>query len=199
MGFSQSAALARTPEDDLGDLIASCAQGIESALASLYDRTAGQVNGLAVRILGDREAAEEVTIDVYMQVWRSAAGYDPQRGSPLAWLLTLARSRAIDRLRSSATPNRLTDPLHSALSLASAEPGPEADSLLAQRRHLVGAAMARLGAQQRQAIQLAFFSGMSHSEIAEHLGQPLGTIKTRVRTGMIRLREILGAAGREIL
>jgi RNA polymerase sigma-70 factor (ECF subfamily) len=186
-------------EDDLAALVRACALGDSSALSRLYDRTAAQVNGLALRILGDRDAAEEITVDVYLQAWRQAASYDPLRGSPLAWLLTLARSRAIDRLRATATRRRLTNPLDEALEIASHEPGPEEDSATGQRRRLVLRALAHLGASQRQAIELAFFGGMSHSEIAAALGQPLGTVKTRVRLGMLRLREILGTAAREAM
>jgi RNA polymerase sigma-70 factor (ECF subfamily) len=184
-------------EEDLGSLIALCKRGDQSALARLYDRTAAQVNGLAERILGDRGAAEEVTVDVYLQAWRSASTYDGERGTPLAWLLTLARSRAIDRLRSQGGQRRQSEPLEKARGVASGQPGPEEDSSIAQRRRFVQAALARLAPAQRQAIELAFFSGLSHSEIAAELDQPLGTIKTRVRLGMIRLRELLGSAGRE--
>jgi RNA polymerase sigma-70 factor (ECF subfamily) len=184
-------------DEDLGGLIALCRSGDQSALARLYDRTSAQVNGLAERILGEPGAAEEVTIDVYLQVWRSAGSYDPARGTPLAWLLTVARSRAIDRLRALGGHRRSSDPLESARAVASGQPGPEEDSAVAQRRRLVQAALTRLGPSQRQAIELAFFAGLSHSEIAAELGEPLGTVKTRVRLGMIRLRELLGLAGRE--
>ncbi|HZR82707.1 MAG TPA: sigma-70 family RNA polymerase sigma factor [Candidatus Binatia bacterium] len=199
MTAESNAAVAQTPDEDLGTLIALCSAGDSSALARLYDRTAAQVNGLALRILSDREAAEEITIDVYLQAWRSAASYDAERGSPLAWLLTLARSRAIDRLRGTAAQRRVTDSLDHATSIPSSEPGPEGTSATSQRRRIVQAALARLGPTQRQAIELAFYGGLSHSEIAAALGQPLGTIKTRVRLGMLRLRDILGTAGREAL
>jgi len=157
------------------------------------------VSGLAERILGDPGAAEEVTIDVYLQVWRSAGSYDAGRGAPLAWILTLTRSRAIDRLRALGGHRRVTGPLETARAVPSGQAGPEEGSEDAQRRRIVQAALARLAPNQRQAIELAFFSGLSHSEIAEELGEPLGTVKTRVRLGMLRLRELVGPAGREAL
>jgi RNA polymerase sigma-70 factor (ECF subfamily) len=199
LAVGQSAAVALRTEEDLVSLVELCRAGDSEALARLYDRTAASVNGLALRILGDREAAEEVTVDVFLQAWRSATSYDPMRGSPLAWLLILARSRAIDRLRAGAAQRRLDHPIDAAHGVASTAPGPEEDSAVAQRRRLVQEALARLAATQRQAIELAFFGGLSHSEIAAALDQPLGTVKTRVRLGMLRLREILGSAGREAL
>jgi RNA polymerase sigma-70 factor (ECF subfamily) len=189
----------RAQEDDLGSLVARCAQGDSRALASLYDRTSSLVNGLALRILNDRSAAEEITGDVYLQVWRTAQSYDPQRGNPVSWLLTLTRSRAIDRLRSVATERRQTEPLAEVLTAQSSDPGPEEDTAVSQRRRLVKNALARLAAEQRRAIELAYYGGMSHSEIAATLGEPLGTVKTRVRLGMMRLREMLGGSGREAL
>jgi RNA polymerase sigma-70 factor (ECF subfamily) len=176
--------------DDLGGLIERTANGEEAALAALYDATASLVNGLALRVLGDRGSAEEVTGDVYLQVWRQAVRYDGTRGAPLAWLLTLTRSRAIDRLRTGASQRARTAPIEAALRVASA---------VRQRRQVVRSALTHLPAEQRRAIELAYFEGLSHSEIAATLGEPLGTVKTRVRLGMIRLRESLGSAGKDLL
>ncbi|MEW6273226.1 MAG: sigma-70 family RNA polymerase sigma factor [Thermodesulfobacteriota bacterium] len=176
-------------------LIARCAQGDQRALAELYDATAAQVNGLALRILADREVAEEVTGDVYLQVWRSAASYDPARGSALAWLFTLARSRAIDRLRAGAGERRHAAPAEPPREPESDAPGPEEGSSLAQRRRIVHAALERLGEEQRRVLEMAFFQGLSHGEIAAALGTPLGTVKTRIRLGVGRLRELLKAQG----
>jgi RNA polymerase sigma-70 factor (ECF subfamily) len=195
VGFAQGALVTRPCEAEPAALIARCAQGDQSALALLYDATAAHVNGLALRILADREMAEEVTGDVYLQVWRSARTYDAERGTPLAWLLTLARSRAIDRLRACAGDRRQTAPLELGLDAESPEPGPEEGSSLAQRGRFVRTALSHLGTEQREAIELAFFSGLSHSEIADTLGTPLGTVKTRIRLGMGRLRELLVAQG----
>ena len=195
MVSGQSLVSVQPQGDDLGTLIARTAGGEEAALAALYDSTAALVNGLVLRILGDRGAAEEVTGDVYLQVWRQAARYDETRGAPLSWLLTLARSRAIDRLRSGSSQRARTAPLRAAIALPSAEPGPEEHSHLNQRRRIVQQALARLSPDQRQAIELAYFGGLSHGEIAAALEAPLGTVKTRVRLGMLRLRELLAAAG----
>ena len=194
-----SLAALQTQQDDLGTLIERTANGEETALAALYDATCALVNGLAVRILGDRGAAEEVTADVYLQVWRQAVRYDGGRGAPLTWLLTLTRSRAIDRLRAGANQRASSAPLRAALHVASDAPGPEEHSTVRQRRRVVQRALTRLPSDQRRALELAYFEGLSHSEIAATLGEPLGTVKTRVRLGMLRLRDTLGPAGKDLL
>lgn len=174
------------------DLIRRVAQADQGALAELYDRTSPLVFGLVLRIVGDRPTAEDVTLEVYTQVWRQASQYIAERGSPSSWLLMLARSRAIDCLRSRSRRNQeREEPLEAAAELAEASPDPEATTIEADRQAVIRDALATLAPEQRQAIELAFFSGMSHSEIAISLGQPLGTIKTRVRLGMLRLREVL--------
>src|SRR5262245_17542992 len=155
----------RAPTGDLAVLIERTANGEESALAALYDRTAAMVNGLALRILGDRSAAEEVTGDVYLQVWRQAERYNAGRGAPLAWLLTLARTRAIDRRRTSARQHTETAPIRAALRVASDAPGPEERSAVRQRRQVVRKALTGLPADQRRTLELAYFDGLSHSEI----------------------------------
>jgi len=195
VGFAPVALVTTSPDPEPAALIARCAQGDQNALAHLYDATAAQVNGLALRILADRETAEEITGDVYLQVWRQAASYDAQRGSPLAWLLTITRSRAIDRLRAAAGERKQTAPFELGLKTPSGEPDPEESTTLAQRGRVVRAALDRLSREQREAIELAFFRGLSHAEIADTLGAPLGTVKTRIRLGMCRLREVLAAQG----
>lgn len=190
----------RAPEAlDLGDLITRTACGEESALRDLYDRTAGLVHGLALRIIGDPAAAEEVTEDVYLQVWRQAERYDPSRGAPLSWLLTVTRSRAIDRRRAGAGDASRRAPLAEAVDLPSPGPGPEVEVAVVERQHLVRRALAALVPEQRRVIELAYFGGLSHSEIAQAFRQPLGTVKTRVRLGMERLREALALAIEEPL
>jgi len=172
-------------------LLAAIARGEESALAALYDETSPWVYGFTRRILRDTEAAEEVTLEVYLQAWRRAAEYSPRRGSPGAWLLTIARSRAIDRLRSTAARARREEPFCEGFDPPSAAIGPPAASAEAERQRLVAEAIASLPREQRRAIELAFFEGLSHGEIAERLGEPLGTVKTRIRLGMMKLRETL--------
>ncbi|MBI4484125.1 MAG: sigma-70 family RNA polymerase sigma factor, partial [Acidobacteria bacterium] len=133
--------------------------------------------------------AEEVTFDVYTQVWRSAKSFDAQRGTITAWLVTLTRSCAIDRLRSVAVRSQHEEHLPEFPQMAASPENPEQS----QQRRLVRAALEVLPPEQRQAIEMAFFSGLSHSEVATKLGLPLGTAKTRIRLGMMKLRELLGA------
>lgn len=175
-----------------GGWILAAASGDQEALGRLYDSTNRILFGLILRILRDRASAEEVLVDVYLQVWRRGETYSATKGSPLAWLLTIARSRAIDACRSRAVREfEQHVPLETAGSVADAAPDPEENSAISQRRSLVQRALATLSKDQREAIELAFFRGLSHTEVAEALGQPLGTIKTRVRLGMARLRESL--------
>jgi RNA polymerase sigma-70 factor (ECF subfamily) len=176
----------------LADLIRRMARGDETALAELYDSTSNLVYSLALRILNERGSAEEVVLDIYTQVWRQAGDYDAGRGAPLAWLLTIARTRSVDRLRSGWSVRQRTDPIESAEATPATSVDPEAAAALSERGRIVRAALDELNADQRKAIELAYFGGLSHSEIAELLGEPLGTIKTRIRLAMTRLRERLG-------
>jgi RNA polymerase sigma-70 factor (ECF subfamily) len=177
---------------ELGLLISSVAAGNQSALAELYDRSSRVAFGLIVRVLGDAAMAEEVTLDVYTQVWRQAKAYDSSRGTPLAWLLTIARTRAIDRLRSGKQERQRSEPLESADTVKAPAGDPEESSVLSEQQRIVQGALAALSADQREVIELAYFQGLSQSEIASTLGQPLGTVKTRTRLGLIKLRETLG-------
>jgi RNA polymerase sigma-70 factor (ECF subfamily) len=198
---TQGGALAAlAPRDEgWGALVERTARGDMNAFAAFYDATAALVHGLALRILGDPGAAEEVTADVFLQVWRQAGRYDAARGAPLAWLLTLTRSRAIDRRRARAAESPDVGPLREALHVASAEPGPEESAALAERRRVVRAALGRLTTEQRRAIELSYLCGLSHTEIAGILGESLGTVKTRIRLGMMRLRETLARTGKDTL
>lgn len=181
----------RAQEREWGQLITRTAEGDQAALATLYDRTSPQVYGLVFRILGNRETAEEVTLDVYTQVWRQAHTFDDSRGTPGCWLMTLARTRAIDRFRAGLAERGKMEALDAASFFASEDPTPDQELEGQERRKLVRKALDTLSSDQRQAIALAYFYGLSQTEIAEKLGLPLGTIKTRMRLGMIRLREAL--------
>ncbi|HEU5091245.1 MAG TPA: sigma-70 family RNA polymerase sigma factor [Nitrospira sp.] len=172
-------------------LIALTAQGDQTALATFYDRTSPQVFGLIYKILNNREAAEEVTLDVYTQVWRQAHTYDQARGAPGAWLMMLARTRAIDRFRAGAVEQGRIESLDAVELFISDGDTPEQDVEGQERRRYVQQALAVLTAEQRQVIALAYFYGLSQSEIAEKLQLPLGTVKTRIRLGMMKLREAL--------
>jgi RNA polymerase sigma-70 factor (ECF subfamily) len=174
----------------LATFIRGMADGDQSAMTALYDATNRLVYGLVLRILCDPAIAEEVMLDVYMQVWRQAAGYDMQRGSPLAWLTTVARSRAIDRLRSGKQRQQREEPLESADNHSSPANIEEA-ACASELRVRVQAALDLLSPEQREVIELAYYGGLSHSEIATRLAKPLGTVKTRTRLGMMKLRESL--------
>lgn len=184
-------AMHRIREQRLGALVARMAQGDQSALAELYDETNPLVYGLALRILRDQHAAEDVTIEVYTQVHRQASHFDSQRGTASAWLLTLTRSRAIDRLRIETLRREREESLDETTTVVSLIGDPEACSASSELRRIVQQALLRLTPEQREVIEIAYFSGLSHSEIAAKLGQPLGTVKTRIRTGMLLLREHL--------
>ena len=158
----------------------------QDALASLYDATNHLVYGMALRILGNPADAEEVTLDIYTQVWRGASGFDERRGSVLAWLMTIARTRSIDRLRSVASRSRREEPLTELPGATASQPPGQPG---VQRE--VEAALNALAPEQREAIELAYWYGYSHAELAGRLGQPLGTIKTRIRLGMMKLRSQL--------
>ena len=179
-------------ETQQADLIEAVACGDQQALASLYDSTSRLVYGLLLRMLADAGTAEEVLLDVYAQVWRQARRYTGARGSPLAWLTTIARSRAIDRIRAGRNEQRRTEQLDvKTFGLAAAGASVEEEVAAGERASRVRAALAGLPGEQREVIELAYYGGMSHSEIAAATGQPLGTVKTRTRLGMMRLRESL--------
>lgn len=185
-----------TPADR--DLIAAAAGGDERAVGSLYDRYGGVLYAVAYRIVGQRADAEEVVIEAFTQAWREAPRFEAARGSVAGWLTMIARSRALDVVRARARRERIT--ASAAADRPGVSPGmsdwrPDAFSALddAERRTRIREALETLSPPQRQAIELAYFEGLSQSEIAERLREPLGTVKTRVRLGMQKLRERLRA------
>ena len=177
------------PHDQDVDLLKAVAARDESALGQLYDHYRLILFGVLMRILNNREEAEDVLQEVFLQVWRRAADFDEKRGRPFTWLVTLARSRGIDRLRSLAAKERV--------ALAGAkEPSEQvsdavADALASEQRTLVTKALAQLPEEQKSPLILAYFDGLTQSEIAAKLGAPLGTVKTRMRAGLMKLREAL--------
>lgn len=191
MAAVESSVVPAMHEQDWTAIIKRVADGDQSALTLFYDSTNKLAFGLVLRVVNDRTVAEEVLLDVYMQVWRQAARYDESRSTPLSWLMTIARSRAIDRLRSGRQERQRNEPLETAGTLAALESSPQEASLAAERQAIVRAALDTLSPEQREVIELAYYLGLSHSEIAERLGQPLGTVKTRTRLGMMKLREKL--------
>ena len=171
------------------NLLNAIARQDEQALASLYDRYRLILFGLLMRILRSREEAEDVLQEVFLQVWRRASDFDPQRGRPFTWLVTLARSRAIDRLRQLGSRERVAS---SVIEFAGEGMVDAADNTFrSEQRQLVAAALTELSEEQRRALILAYFEGLTQAEIAERLRSPLGTVKTRMRSGMIKLRELL--------
>lgn len=166
------------------------------ALGELFDRYGASLFALALRILRQRSDAEEVLDDVYWELWNRPGRYDAARGSLLGYLLTLTRSRALDRLRSRRRTEAVHGPPPEAepADATQSNPSPLAAALVAERGRRVRSALDRLGPDQRRAIELAYYSGLSHSEVASELGEPLGTIKSRIRQGLIQLREDLRSA-----
>ena len=181
-----------------GDPLAACLHGIrardESALEALYRATSGRVFGLALRILRDRALAEEAALDVYTQVWRECDRFDPDKGSVAGWLWTLARTRAIDVRRSRERRTDHEQPLESALDIPLPGESPETAAGASYEAERVRRAVARLPIEQRRAVLTAYFGGLSHRETAETLGEPLGTVKTRIRMALESLRRDLGAS-----
>ena len=172
------------------ELLRAIAGGDEQALASLYDRYRLILFSLVLRILHSRDEAEDVLQELFLQVWKRASDFDEARGRPFTWLVTLARSRAIDRLRSLNARERTATEAARAV-------GPESfsdavdDAIRAQESVVVRRALAELPEEQRHALMLAYFEGLTQTEIATRLDAPLGTVKTRMRSGMIKLRELL--------
>jgi RNA polymerase sigma-70 factor (ECF subfamily) len=176
-------------EQELAELLSKIARGCESALGRLYDKTISQVYGLAAKILLSHDEADEVSLDVFNQVWQRSTEYSPDRGSPSAWLITLTRSRAIDKLRSGKKRKFLRDPLPDDVPDHSGPPDEETETR--QKRELIESALSELPASQRRSIELAYFHGMSQTEISVHMNEPLGTVKSWMRAGMARLRQRL--------
>jgi RNA polymerase sigma-70 factor (ECF subfamily) len=178
------------------DLVARAAAGDERAIAGLYDRYGQVLYAVAYRIVGERADAEEVVLDAFAQAWRDAPRFEAARGSVAGWLTMIARSRALDLVRARSRRDRITTTAASArpdapLAMGERRPDPAAGVDHAERRREVRQALDALSAPQRQAIELAYYEGLSQSEIAERLQEPLGTIKTRIRLGMQKLREAL--------
>ena len=187
------ASSAAASEACLRDWIARVVRQDEQALADLYETMAGRVYGLALRITRQVQTAEEVTEDCFWQVWRQAPRFDPARGAAIAWIMTIARSRALDALRRADSTEPLGD---ERLASIEAEDGSNPHDLLdaVEKQHRLHAALRDLEPLPRQLVALAFFRGLSHEEIAAQMGLPLGTVKSHIRRALLRLRELLGSA-----
>ncbi len=174
-------------------LLEAITKGDEQALAALYDRYASILFGLLLRILHDRAEAEDVLQEVFLRVWQRAADFDDMRGRVFTWLVTIARSRAIDRLRAVQSRARVAEEAaHENVSTNTTNA--MTDAIAAEQREVVKQALAEIPEEQRRALVLAYFEGLTQSEIAARTGEPLGTVKTRTRAGLTRLRAILYTA-----
>jgi RNA polymerase sigma-70 factor (ECF subfamily) len=184
-------AAAVTTGADLAELLRQSARGDEAAFAQLYDATSRRLFGLVLRVVRDHAMSEEVTQEVYLDVWRQCARFDSDRGSAISWLMTIAHRAAVDRVRSSEASRRRDDAhasSHQDIDFDTTAESAQA-SLEAQR---VRRALTTLTDAQRSAVELAYLGGYTHTEVARLLDLPLGTAKTRIRDGLIRLRDTLG-------
>jgi len=175
-------------------LVALAARSEQAALGELYDRYGRAAYGLALRVLRDESLAEDAVQDAFLSVWRTASRFVPERGTASTWILTLVHRRAVDVVR--REQRRRTDPLERAPEPISGG-GVEEEAWVRLQRERVQAALSQLPDQQREALELAYYGGFTQSELAERLGQPIGTIKSRMFAGLARLRELLADPGME--
>jgi RNA polymerase sigma-70 factor (ECF subfamily) len=168
--------------------------GNEQAFATFYDRFAPGVFSMIYAILRDQKESEDVLQEAFLQMWKRTSTYDPGRSSLFTWAMMISRHKAIDRLRARQRQSRVIDSAVSEVNEGLTIPEREADDPFARQdeRERVRAALAQLGDAQREAINLAFFAGLTQTEISEKLGAPLGTVKARIRRGLLALRELLG-------
>jgi len=183
---------------DLARLLGRAGIGDKAAFATLYERTSAHLFGVVLRINRDRAQAEDVLQEVYINIWRAASGFDAAQSQPLTWLTSIARNRAIDSLRrQQAQPQLQASPAGDDEDedvyeqMTDDAPGPLELLSRASDARALGACMEQLGAQQRQSVALAFYDGLSHAEVAEQLRQPLGTVKSWVRRGLLTLKACL--------
>jgi RNA polymerase sigma-70 factor (ECF subfamily) len=186
-----------SPDETLEmELLENTARGDRASFLQLYERYSGVLFSSAFRVLNDQAETEEVVQDVFVQIWDKAALYDRKRGKPLTWALTLTRNRSIDRLRVAKRRRRVEDEVEKETSVSD-QRGSGPDAAVAQvstleTNRLVRAAVLELSYEQRQAIEMAYFGGLTQNEIAQTLAEPLGTVKARIRRGMIRLKDLIG-------
>ncbi len=184
----------RAAGNELADLLQLSARGDEAAFARLYDATAPRTYGLALRVVRDPAQAQEVTQEAYLEIWRTASRFDRAKGSAISWLMTITHRKAVDRVRSAEAASRRDTTYHDTTQpIAHDSTADAAETKLEARR--VRTALTGLTAVQREAITLAYYGGYTHTEVASMLGLPIGTAKTRIRDGLIRLRDALGVGG----
>ena len=183
----------KAADESQNELLRRIAAQDRQALAELYDRLAAVLFAVAMRIVGDQSEAEEVMQDVFVQIWERADTFDPALGTPTSWALRIARNRSIDRLRSRQRRYRALDEFENVLATEPLVQPAVHGGLSGEEQAGVRSALESLPVDQRQVIELAFFRGLSHGEIAEALKQPLGTVKARIRRGMLKLKDTLQA------
>ena len=188
-GASSSEAAPGAPA--LGELLRLSSRGDQGAFAALYDATSRRAYGLALRVVRDPAQAEEVTQEAYLDIWRTASRFDPDRGSALSWVLTIVHRKAVDRVRSAEAASRRDVTYHQENQPVEHDSTAEAAEASLEARRVRGA-LQNLTEVQREALELAYFGGYSHTEVATMLDLPLGTAKTRIRDGLIRLRDAMG-------
>ncbi len=176
---------------DLAELLKLSGRGDEAAFAQLYDATSARAFGLAVRVVRDRSQAEEVAQEAFLEIWRTASRFDPAKGSAVSWILTLVHRKAVDRVRSAESSTRRDTAYHQGNQVVDHDSTAEAAQASMEARR-VRQAMDSLTQVQRQALELAYFKGYTHTEVASMLDLPVGTAKTRIRDGLIRLRDTMG-------
>jgi RNA polymerase sigma-70 factor (ECF subfamily) len=176
---------------DLAELLRGCGRADEAAFARLYDATSSRIFGLALRVVRDPAQAEEVAQEAFLEIWRTSARFDPAKGSPLGWLLTITHRKAVDRVRSAEATSRRDATYHEQNQAVDHDTTAEAATASLEARR-VRTALASLTPVQREAVELAYFGGYTHTEVAAMLDLPVGTAKTRIRDGLIRLRDTMG-------
>jgi RNA polymerase sigma-70 factor, ECF subfamily len=190
---SEAAPGATQPTDALSELLRQAGRGDKTAFAQLYDATSARVFGLAVRVVRDPAQAEEVAQESYLEIWRGSARFDPSRGSAVAWILTIVHRKAVDRVRSAEASSRRDTTYHQENQVVDHDTTADAAHASLEARRVRGA-LTDLTEVQREALELAYFGGYTHTEVAALLDLPVGTAKTRIRDGLIRLRDTMGVA-----
>lgn len=175
--------------EKLGELLRGCARGDQTALEKLYTLTAPKLYALCVRMLRNNALADDILQEAFVQIWNGAAYFDPRRAAPMTWMAAIVRHRAIDQLRKRSLEVSQADPIET--EYASHEPGPYEQTLHWSEAAAIRACLEQLGSEQREALELAFFRGLTHAEVASTLAMPLGSVKSWIRRGLLRLKTCL--------
>jgi RNA polymerase sigma-70 factor (ECF subfamily) len=184
---------ASSARPDLAALLKACGRGDHESFAELYDTTSSRVFGMALRVVRDPAQAEEVAQESFLEIWRTSGRFDPAKGSPPGWMLTIAHRKAVDRVRSAEASTRRDATYHQQNHVIEHDATAEAATASLEARRVRGA-LVGLTDVQREAIELAYFGGYTHTEVATMLELPVGTAKTRIRDGLIRLRDTMGVS-----